>query len=139
MPESIVHLSSLVGSPLLDSGGERLGRMEDVVVRLDHVDELPPVIGLKARIGGRDVFLPIDRVAQLGLDEVRTSTTVTGRSAVAGCVRRKQLRQAFQRPRIAAQPALGIPASLRTYFAVIERACVPSRSLRMASAEPNRP
>ncbi|HEV3129555.1 MAG TPA: CBS domain-containing protein [Solirubrobacteraceae bacterium] len=64
-----------MGSPLLDSAGERLGRMEDVVVRLDHVDELPPVIGLKARIGGRDVFLPIDSVAQLGPDEVRTSTT----------------------------------------------------------------
>jgi CBS domain-containing protein len=75
MPEATVHLSSLAGSPLLDSTGERLGRVEDVVVRLDHVDELPPVIGLKARIGGRDVFLPGDRVAQLGPHEVRTSTT----------------------------------------------------------------
>jgi len=75
MPEAIVHLSSLAGSPLLDSAGERLGRVEDAVARLDHVDELPPIIGLKARIGGRDVFLPIDRVQQLGPYAVRTSTT----------------------------------------------------------------
>ncbi len=75
MPEAIVHLSSLVGCPLQDSAGERLGRIEDAVARLDHVETLPPVIGLKARIGGRDVFLPIDSVAQLGPDVVRTSTT----------------------------------------------------------------
>jgi len=75
MPEeSIVHLSSLAGSPLLDSSGDRLGRVEDVVARLDVGDGLPPVIGLKARIGGRELFVPIDRIEQLGPYEVKTST-----------------------------------------------------------------
>ncbi len=75
MPEQIVHLSSLAGSPLLDSAGERLGRVDDLVARLDHGDGLPPVIGLKARIGGREAFVPIERVDQLGPFEVRTGTT----------------------------------------------------------------
>jgi CBS domain-containing protein len=75
MAPAIVHLSSLAGSPLLDSGGERLGKVEDVVARLDHGDGLPPIVGLKARIGGREMFVPIDRVAQLGPDNVRTATT----------------------------------------------------------------
>jgi CBS domain-containing protein/sporulation protein YlmC with PRC-barrel domain len=75
MPEQIVHVSSLAGSPLLDSAGERLGRVEDVVARLDQGDDLPPVIGLKARIGGRDAFVPVERVDQLGPFEVRTGTT----------------------------------------------------------------
>jgi CBS domain-containing protein/sporulation protein YlmC with PRC-barrel domain len=75
MPDAIVHLSSIAGSPLLDSAGERLGRVEDVVARLDLGDGMPPVIGLKARIGGREMFVPIDRVEQLGPDAVRTSTT----------------------------------------------------------------
>jgi CBS domain-containing protein/sporulation protein YlmC with PRC-barrel domain len=74
MPD-VIHLSSVAGSPLLDSAGERLGRVEDLVVRLDEGHDLPPVVGLKARIGGRDLFVPIDRVAQLGPDAVRTSTT----------------------------------------------------------------
>ncbi len=75
MTETIVHLSSIAGSPLLDSAGERLGRVEDVVARLDLADPLPPVVGLLARIGGREMFVPIDRISQLGPDAGRTSTT----------------------------------------------------------------
>ncbi len=75
MPDAIVHLSSLAGSALLDSAGERLGRVEDVVARLDLGEELPPVIGLTARIGGRELFVPIDRIAQLGPEDARTATT----------------------------------------------------------------
>jgi CBS domain-containing protein/sporulation protein YlmC with PRC-barrel domain len=74
MPD-VIHLSSVAGSPLLDSAGERLGRVEDLIVRLDDGQALPPVVGLKARIGGREAFVPIDRVAQLGPEAVRTSTT----------------------------------------------------------------
>jgi CBS domain-containing protein/sporulation protein YlmC with PRC-barrel domain len=75
MPDAVLHLSSLVGSPLLDSSGERLGRVEDVIVRLDTGEELPPVTGLKARIGGREAFVPIDRVPALEQGAARTSTT----------------------------------------------------------------
>ncbi len=74
MPDAIVHVSSLAGSSLLDSAGERLGRVEDVVARLDLADPLPPVIGLKARIGGRQMFVPIGRLERLE-PEPRTSTT----------------------------------------------------------------
>jgi CBS domain-containing protein/sporulation protein YlmC with PRC-barrel domain len=74
MPD-VIHLSSVAGSSLLDSEGERLGRVEDVIVRMDHGQGLPPVVGLRARIGGREMFVPIDRVEQLGPDNVRVSTT----------------------------------------------------------------
>jgi CBS domain-containing protein len=74
MPD-VIHLSSVAGSALLDSAGERLGRVDDVIVRLDHGEGLPPVVGLEARIGGRELFVPIDRVEQLGPDDVRTATT----------------------------------------------------------------
>ena len=71
-----LHLSSLAGSPLVDSNGERLGRVEDLIVRLDAGDELPPVTGLKARIGGREMFVPADRIAQLEPGAGRISTTM---------------------------------------------------------------
>jgi len=74
MPE-VAHLSSLAGGPLLDSTGERLGKVEDVVASLDSGDGLAPVIGLTARIGGREMFVPIDRVQQLGPYAVHTATT----------------------------------------------------------------
>jgi CBS domain-containing protein len=75
MPEQVIHVSSVAGSPLLDSAGERLGRVEDLVARLDLGDGNPPVIGLKARIGGRELFVPIDRVERLERAAARTATT----------------------------------------------------------------
>jgi len=70
-----VHLSSLVGSPLLDSAGSRLGRVEDAVARLDLGYGLPLVGGLKARIGGRDLFVPISRLESLEHGAAHTNTT----------------------------------------------------------------
>jgi CBS domain-containing protein len=59
-----MHLSTVLRSPLLDRTGERLGRVEDVIVRLAD-GGYPPVTGLKARIGGRELFVPIDKIAKL--------------------------------------------------------------------------
>jgi CBS domain-containing protein len=75
MPDGVLHLSSLAGSPLLDSSGERLGRVDDVVARLDLADPLPPVIGLRAAIGGRLLFVPANRIERLEPGAARTSTT----------------------------------------------------------------
>ena len=75
MPDGVLHLSSLAGSPLLDSTGERLGRVDDLVARLDLADPLPPVIGLRAAIGGRLLFVPANRVARLEPGGAHTSTT----------------------------------------------------------------
>ncbi len=75
MPEPVLHLSSLAGSPLLDSAGEKLGRVQDLVARLDQTPGLPPVVGVQVRIGGRDSFVPIDHVQRLETAAVRTQTT----------------------------------------------------------------
>ena len=76
MPDTVIHVSSVAGSPLARLGGRAArASVEDVVARLGPGDALPPVIGLKARIGGRELFVPIDRIEQLGPGDVRTSTT----------------------------------------------------------------
>ena len=67
-----MHLSMILRSPLLDRAGERLGRVEDLIVRLAD-GGYPPVTGLKARIGGRDLFVPTDRIATLEPGAVRLS------------------------------------------------------------------
>jgi CBS domain-containing protein len=59
-----MHLSTVLRSPLLDRAGERLGRVEDVIVRLAD-GGYPPVTGLKARIGGRELFVPVSKLAKL--------------------------------------------------------------------------
>jgi CBS domain-containing protein len=70
--EPVVHLSTILRSPLLDRAGERLGRVEDLIVRLAD-GGYPPVTGLKARIGGRELFVPTDRIATLEPGAVRLS------------------------------------------------------------------
>jgi len=62
----------LLRSPLQDRAGERLGRVEDVIVRLAD-GGYPPVTGLKARIGGRELFVPVDKVASLDARAARLS------------------------------------------------------------------
>ncbi len=57
---------------MLDRAGEKLGRVEDIIVRLTE-GELPPVTGLRARIGGREFFVPTDRIASLEPGQVRLS------------------------------------------------------------------
>jgi CBS domain-containing protein len=60
----LVYFSALVKSNLVDSSGERLGRVDDLIVRLAD-EAYPPVTGIKARIGRREVFVPADRIASL--------------------------------------------------------------------------
>lgn len=69
---NILHLSVLLRAPILDRSSERLGDVQDLVVRLGE-DRYPPVTGLKAHIGGRDVFVPADFVASLQPGQVRLS------------------------------------------------------------------
>src|ERR1700726_1663900 len=70
LPEPTGPLSTTLRSPLLDRAGERLGRVEDLIVRLAD-GGYPPVTGLKARIGGRELFVPVDRIATLAPGAVR--------------------------------------------------------------------
>lgn len=64
MAIEILHLSSVVKSAVVDRGGDRLGKVSDVIVRLSDAPH-PPLTGMVVRIGGRDLFVPIARVVAL--------------------------------------------------------------------------
>jgi len=59
-----LHLSDLLRRPITGRGGESIGRLSDVIVRLRGADQ-PVVTGLVAAVGGRTVFVPIEQVASL--------------------------------------------------------------------------
>ena len=65
----ILHLSSVIGSPLLDSDGERLGKVNDLIVRLGGVG-YPPITGVLATVAGRASFIGIERVSKIGPEGV---------------------------------------------------------------------
>ena len=70
MAEPILHLSRVVKRPLVDEAGERVGRVEDLIVRVGE-NPHPPVVGAVVRIAGRDLFVPISRIAALEDGRVR--------------------------------------------------------------------
>ncbi|MCW3028440.1 MAG: magnesium transporter [Solirubrobacterales bacterium] len=65
----ILHLSQVVGSPLRDSDGERLGKVQDVIVRLGGTG-YPPITGFLVNVAGRTAFVGVDRVSDVGPDGV---------------------------------------------------------------------
>jgi CBS domain-containing protein len=59
-----LRFSQLRHGRLLDKTGEQIGRVDDLIVRLGG-NGYPAVTGIQGRIGGRQVFVPIDRVSDL--------------------------------------------------------------------------
>jgi len=64
------RLSLLLKRPVADSGGESIGRLADVIVRLRGAD-YPLAAGLVAAVGGRAIFIPIDQVSSFDGDPLR--------------------------------------------------------------------
>ena len=68
-----VRLSELLRQPVTDTGGESIGRLSDVIVRLRGAD-FPVVTGLVVGVEKRSLFVPIDQVGVLGGQQLRLSS-----------------------------------------------------------------
>lgn len=68
----VLHLSLIVGGEVAGRAGGRLGRVDDLVVRLG--EGYPPVTGVLATVAGREVFVPGDAVGALAHDRVSLTT-----------------------------------------------------------------
>jgi CBS domain-containing protein len=70
MALEVLHLSGIAKSPLVDRAGERIGRVLDCIVWLNAAAH-PPISGLVARVGSRELFVPIAMVASIEAGRVR--------------------------------------------------------------------
>jgi CBS domain-containing protein len=68
VPPTVLHLSLIVGGLLRDRNGERLGKVDDLLVRLG--EDYPPVTGVLARVAGRPVFVPAAEIGRIAHDRV---------------------------------------------------------------------
>jgi CBS domain-containing protein len=66
---NIVLLSRVVHRHLVDEVGDRIGRIEDVVIRLGDVAH-PPIVGLVVRFAGRDLFVPDRKIGSFAEREI---------------------------------------------------------------------
>lgn len=69
-----IHLSELLRAPVQTRSGERVGRVEDIIVRLRGVDTYPLVTGIVAGVGGRRVFVGSGSVQRYGPDRILLAT-----------------------------------------------------------------
>jgi len=65
----VLHLSLVVGAPLRDSEGERLGKVDDLIVRLGGPG-YPPITGFLVSVAGRQSYVPAESVADVTPDGV---------------------------------------------------------------------
>ena len=61
---AILHLSLVTSGELTDPDGRKLGRIEDLVVRLTG-EEYPPISGAVAKVAGRLVFVPAEQIGEI--------------------------------------------------------------------------
>lgn len=61
---TILHLSLVTSGDLSDMHGRKLGRVEDLVAGLRE-EGYPPITGAVAKVAGRLVFVPADRIGEI--------------------------------------------------------------------------
>jgi MgtE-like protein/CBS domain protein len=55
--QSLISLAGIIETPVRNQAGEDVGRLVDVVARVDGEERYPPVTGLVVRVGRRQAFL----------------------------------------------------------------------------------
>jgi CBS domain-containing protein/sporulation protein YlmC with PRC-barrel domain len=69
----VIHLSELLGRPVIAKSGDAVGRVDDVIVSLRGAEEYPPVTGLVVGIGGRRVYVSSAQITDLTQEHVDLS------------------------------------------------------------------
>ena len=65
MATDLIHLSGVLKRPLVDARtGDKLGRVQDLIVRMDDSPH-PPIVGLVVKIGGRELFVPARKISAI--------------------------------------------------------------------------
>ncbi len=64
MAVETLNLTGVIRCPLVDHAGDKIGRVQDIIVRLGERTH-PPVVGAVVKIGGRDLFVPISKITNM--------------------------------------------------------------------------
>jgi CBS domain-containing protein len=71
---AIVSVAGLIAGPVRNQAGQEVGRLVDVVVRMDGEERYPPVTGLVVRVGRRHAFVEASDIADITRDGVTLRT-----------------------------------------------------------------
>ncbi|MBJ7338845.1 CBS domain-containing protein [Mycolicibacterium sp.] len=63
--EALISVAGLIGTPVSNQVGQPVGRLVDLVARMNSGDRYPPLSGLLVAVGSRHAFLPIETVGEI--------------------------------------------------------------------------
>ncbi len=87
-PPTVLHLSLIVGGTLRDRNGGRLGKVDDLIVRLG--EDYPPVTGVLATVAGRPLPVPVlEQIAEIEHGRIHTTRRGAARPAAVRAARRR--------------------------------------------------
>ncbi len=72
--EALVSVAGLVGAPVSNQAGQRVGKVVDMIARMHSGEPYPPLSGLLIRVGSRRSFLPVGAVGEITHRAVRLKT-----------------------------------------------------------------
>lgn len=73
---SLISVAGLIGRPVYHAGGEEVGLVSDLVVRMDTKQTYPPLAGILAKVGRRVSWLSASEVDNITGDGVWLNTTI---------------------------------------------------------------
>ena len=71
---AVVSVAALVGAPVTNQAGERVGKVIDLIARMHSEDRYPPLSGILIRVGSRRSFLPADAIGEITQRAVQLRT-----------------------------------------------------------------
>ncbi len=71
---SDLHLSEIIGAPIVATGGQRLGKLRDAVAKLPGQGGYPVIAGLVVKVGRREIYVGARKIVALGAQEIRLNT-----------------------------------------------------------------
>jgi CBS domain-containing protein len=70
----LVSVAGLIGAPVSNQAGEQVGRVVDLIARMQSDDRYPPLTGLMIKVGSRRSFLPAEAIGEIAHQSVRLKT-----------------------------------------------------------------
>src|SRR5579884_1464800 len=66
----LISMAGLVGQPVVNQYGQKIGSVVDLVFRWDTQENYPPLSGMIVKVARREVWIGLDNVGQLKADKV---------------------------------------------------------------------
>jgi CBS domain-containing protein len=71
---ALISLAGIIGQPVVNQNGQRIGQLADLVFRWDAHENYPPLTGMVVKVAGRQVWIGAENVARLKATQIQLNS-----------------------------------------------------------------